>query len=307
MSSPRKHHYLPQFYLKGFSNNRISIYQMVKSDCRNFKCNIKDAAAIRDFHVIDEEVDDPQLIERRIAEVESDLSRHYSSFLMNGIKSADEDVYACLLLLSFLRVRVPAFKSHIENSLLDIVRQNLEPVIIEGGLIIEPADIEIEIKNWAIVQEMMSLAAEFADFNVLNNMRLSIINAPLGKIFVTSDQPVSIFHEEAWESSLGFGPSSQNVEIILPLSSGKVLKLDHVSGRNQEYTATPDEVMEINRRTIVMANEYVFAAEVTEELKNLVACCSEVKCGFLLERIANKSGNYQLHSFKAVGPRKDVK
>jgi hypothetical protein len=77
MSSPRKHHFLPQFYLRGFSTNRDGIFQIEKQQGRYYGCKIKDIAAIRDYHKLDgKETSDPQYFEKKLAELEGIQAEH---------------------------------------------------------------------------------------------------------------------------------------------------------------------------------------------------------------------------------------
>lgn len=66
MSDPRKHHYLSQFYLRGFSSDRSSLFQIEKRSGKHYGCRIKDVAAIRDYHDIDaDDVADPYAINNK--------------------------------------------------------------------------------------------------------------------------------------------------------------------------------------------------------------------------------------------------
>src|SRR6058998_3328586 len=105
MSEPRKHHYLPQFYLRGFSANGKSILQIEKQTLRKYMCSIGDAAAIRDYHELDDpSYEDTNALEKSLAAIESKLATAVSRAIAVGIATAD--IHAKLVeFVSLMRVR----------------------------------------------------------------------------------------------------------------------------------------------------------------------------------------------------------
>ncbi len=122
MSKPRKHHYLPQFYLRGFSNDGKSVCQIEKDSSRSYMCSIRDTAAIRDYHELDgPDYEDANALEKGLAEIEGQLAVAVAHAIEAGI--ATSKTHARLVeFVSLMRVRVPAFKAHIERSVGEVVR-----------------------------------------------------------------------------------------------------------------------------------------------------------------------------------------
>ena len=107
MTQPRKHHFLPQFYLRDFSQDQRSIFQIDKSTGKHYSCQIKDTAAIRDFHEIDADgVEDPHSLEKLLAKIESELADQLRAFLKDGVSNTTA-LHEVIGLLSMLRMRVP--------------------------------------------------------------------------------------------------------------------------------------------------------------------------------------------------------
>src|SRR4051812_34256729 len=77
MTTARRHHYVPQFYLRGFSPPRKKVRQVVVFD-RNrrapFQSPIANIAAERDFNQIDVEGLDPNAFEEAMARIEGELA-----------------------------------------------------------------------------------------------------------------------------------------------------------------------------------------------------------------------------------------
>lgn len=312
MSQPRKQHFLPQFYLRGFSLDGRGIYQIEKASGKYYGCQIKDTAAVKDFHVLDyEDVEDPHALEKRLADLEGMLSEHMSRLLSEGVENREATMYT-LQLLSVMRLRVPAFKEHIERSFPSTIRRVAERMEREGRLPKPPPGLEellkvenlnISILNWKSMEVIFKIASSDDALSILYSMRARLYSAPPGMAFATSDQPVALFHPAAKEYPQGVGMNTAGVQITLPLSSGKLLRLDHHRGPHENKLATPAEAREFNRRTIAMADRYVFAPSPTKELIGLCEATSRVRAGFIFDDFDYKGGFVQLQRYIAVGPQ----
>lgn len=110
MSDPRRHHYLPRFYLAGFTdkNTRDSrLFVVDKSTGRQFSSSPADAAHQRDFFRIEGDDGDPFELERKLAETEAEISPflvnvHQTKTLPNA-KGLDR----LLQLIAMIKTRVP--------------------------------------------------------------------------------------------------------------------------------------------------------------------------------------------------------
>lgn len=115
MSVPRKHHYVQQFYLRGFSEDGKSICQIEKPGGRAYTCSISDAAATRDYHEIDQPGSkDPHIVEKRLADIETQLSLVLASIIRSGITTSEVRV-KLMEFVSLTRFRMPAFKAFVEE------------------------------------------------------------------------------------------------------------------------------------------------------------------------------------------------
>ena len=313
MSTPRKHHFLPQFYLRGFSVDRGSLFQIVKKSGKYYPSQIKDTAAIRDFHELDhEDVRDPNAFEKALAGVEGELAKRLQLLLSDGVGNR-EALSGSVQLLSQLRMRVPAMKRHIEQSFPSSIRVIAEALERSGKMPTPPEGFEeqlrvknlrIEIRNWKCLEIMFNMATDDAHLKPLNSMRATLLHAPFGSAYITSDQPVSFFHPTAPDSLCGVGPVTPGVQITFPLSSRALLRLDNESGENASRVALSAEVREFNRRTVLMAQEYIFAAEAPEKYLDLIARNRSICAGFQFDDFRRGGGLVQVHRFVAIGPAK---
>lgn len=313
MSQPRKQHYLPQFYLRGFSLDGRGIYQIEKETGRYYGSQIKDTAAVKDFHVIDYEgVEDPHALEKRLADMEGELSKHMGSLLKDGVENQEALMYT-LQLLSVMRLRVPAFKEHIEASYPSSIRKIAERLERDGKLPKPPPgleeklkveNLEISILNWKAMELIFKIAGSDDVLSILYGMRATLYSAPPGMSFATSDQPVAIFHPRVEDFPHGVGLDIHGVQITLPLSSGKLLKLDHGRTSHENRVASPEEVYEFNRRTVAMSSRYVFASAPMREILDLCEETRGIRAGFVFDDFEQANGFVQLQRFIALGPRR---
>lgn len=312
MAQPRKHHFLPQFYLRGFSSDRSNIWQVEKQSGRSFGSPIKDAAAIRDFHEIDSDsVADPHAIEKRLAEIEGELANHLRDFLSDGFGNEDTLIQV-VSLITMLRMRVPAMKRHIESSQREYIRSTGKLLRDVGEIPPPPAGLEeildfdnltITIANWRTLELMFQGAGDMRAIEILANMRITLYLAPLGCEFITSDQPVALFHPTIKPNDpIGVGLLSDGVEISVPLSRNKLLLFDRMSGSHRTAVATGEELAEFNRRTIVMAERFIYSAYCPASLVASVLAEKDSSAGFVFETKPHGGSFIQVHRFVPVQP-----
>lgn len=311
MSQPRKQHYLPQFYLRGFSLDGRGLHQIEKITGKHYGCQIKDAAAVKDFHELDYEgVEDPHALEKRLADMEGEFAKHLANVLADGIENEEARVYT-VQLLSLMRLRVPAFKEHIEASYPSSIRKIAElmerdgrfpPVPPEHAEALQVKNLKFSVLNWKAMDLIFRLAGSEKLLAILYGMRSTLYAAPPGMSFITSDQPVALYHPAASEMPYGIGPEVKGVEITLPLSSRKLLRLDHANPIHADQVALPKQVVEFNRRTAAMARRYVFVASHPENYAELVHATRNVKAGFVFDDLDHGDGLVQVQRYIALGP-----
>ncbi len=106
----RKHHYVPQCYLKGFARNRNKKSQLYVVDSklkRAFVTSPLNVAAERDFNRIEIDGEDPNLIESSCAEFEAKLAPALVRMDDRGDFPDDDDRASILELVAILAVRNP--------------------------------------------------------------------------------------------------------------------------------------------------------------------------------------------------------
>jgi hypothetical protein len=313
MSEPRKHHYLSQFYLRGFSVDGRSVYQIEKRRGRAYLSSIRDTAAIRDYHELDySDADDPNVVEKELARVETMLAEGLKEAIQSGIVRP-ETHRRIIELVALLRVRVPAFKASIEAFLQNVVRSAGMMLERKGELPTPPKGYEdllrmdnlsITISNWKVLEFMFKIAADRRLFDLFAGMRPVVLRAREGAVFMTCDQPVALFHPTAaLADAYGVGLADPAIEVSVPLSSRVLLFLSWPTATSTQATdreATDEEVAEFNRRTVVMADSFVFAPAASQWALEATARYNHCSAGFELDLLDGGSDFLHLARFRPV-------
>lgn len=280
MSEPRKHHYLPQFYLRGFSRNGRGLYQIEKATQRPIGCAISGVAAIRDYHRWDDDgTPDQYALEKSLSKVEDILASALAEVVER--REMGRTQHARMIeLLSLLRMRIPAMKESIEASLIAMLKTTAIMMERHGQLPPPPpgyeeqckaANLKYEVSNWKVLKHMFKLASAEELLNKYYSMSPTLVIAPDGAAFVTSDQPVAVYNPKAKHSDhYGANIIDPLSEITLPLSERLLLLLTWREKYDQVATASIEDVSEYNRRVVIMARSYVFSSTNEQSVLDLV-------------------------------------
>ncbi len=319
MSISRKHHYLPQFYLERF---RLSpkvgkyshIHRIEKTACPSAsKPAIKDTGCMRDYHTLDydNEENDHCTVETNLSKIETQQSLLIDSICNNDcISEGQKDSLAEFI--TSLRYRVPAFKRYMIEFLKNSAGNMFDILMRSGTLPKPPPEIEdlikesgsdclsIEISNWISLQFMLKLIYDSNDASILKKMNCQLLNAPSDCYFITCDSPVALYHSD-YDSirPYGVGLMSKNVEVTFPLSKQHIVRYSMKDYDKSKYI-TEEDVLEYNRRTIIMSDREIYSSEVNQELFDMITLNHDIKTGFMLDNIKYQEGAIQLSRFIPV-------
>jgi hypothetical protein len=109
---------------------------------------------------------------------------------------------------------------------------------------------------------MFKLATDADLIKIMMDMHYELIEAPAGELFLTSDQPVALFSPSATTTDVyGAGLADRDIELTFPLTKQLLLKLSWANSGPERRVASVTELDELNRRTVIMADLRLFAAE----------------------------------------------
>jgi len=288
-----RHHYVPRFYLEGFTAGDPSMLWVYDKDTgRRWKASTRDAGLETHYHSItrDDGTRDSETIESAFAEFESDSAPALRAIRAGELLSGDDRAQ----LAAFIAVqmtRVPLARRHTETIARMVGEAAARPILkaqLEGPpdqqwestkLMLEelralglPAlrveDIMVEPKREIMLAGVISapaLAQLFYD------MTWAILPAKGRHSFVTSDNPLV---SGPASSSPGVGLASSNAVVVFPLSSTRCLFANWKHGRRQwnvpRSKVSEAMVVALNKRVIAGALRFVYSDQDSDGLGRLV-------------------------------------
>ena len=215
----KKHHYVPQSILRGFSSDKpqTQIYVFDKAKMRSFTSRIYDAGCENQFNTV--EVDGQTVSFEGLFQINDDqLSRLLNAIRSNGSLAhlTSEDRVALSEVVAAQIVRTKMVRTTMRS-----ITQQLSESLREAG--INPED--VDCFSIPTDQEIRRAAlASFLDLQgiigSLQEKRLILIRNSDSKVFWISDNPVVL------QNSFPYGEIGLNapgIEIYFPISSDMVL------------------------------------------------------------------------------------
>lgn len=268
-NTPRRHHYVPQHYLKAFTESESEyLWVFDKDKDKVYSTGTKNAAVERDFYELISITgeSDKAILEGFFSEQVEAPSISAIDKVRSGQKPSKQDKEQIAYYILSLIHRVPAGKKRLENAthkaserVLRNTHQQFEELtgIIPERLIEKQKQEAIDILEW--YKENPPLESLVPDretsrvIPVLVAMNWKFLKAPDHYHFLTCDNPV-YFHRS---SGLSSG------EFTFPF--GRHLALWGKNGINTEdcsfQRARREWVREVNRRTISNSTRFIFSSK----------------------------------------------
>jgi hypothetical protein len=195
-NQPRKHHYVPQFYLAAFTDSGTvdgNLHVIDTTRLKTWVSKPKDAAHQRDFHEVDVGPEsDPMGVEKILGQFEGRWSTVLRSVLELRALPADNAFADLMIFIAFMAVRVPRIRETISNFLEEVRRKEefarkcLEQQGHQVGATTD--DFEAFDQTWH-VQQMVRLAIGLAPLLSLRHWNLWIAEDQAPDL-ICSDSPV---------------------------------------------------------------------------------------------------------------------
>jgi hypothetical protein len=319
MSIPRKHHYLPQFYLENFkiqtqSGKKPHIWQIEKNgEQKHYNPAIENTGCIRDYHSLDySEGSDHKTIETLLSRIESDQKAIVDA-VCSEKEITSEQIRPLAEFTSLMRYRVPSFAKHIETQLKAIVLDTMKTLYFAGELERPPKElldkfktegidktVKVDISNWKIISHMFQIGLSEESINLLARLSYQIYTTDESNVFITSDNPVALFYPDYKSiQPYGVGIAFKGAELTLPLSPKVLIRIGRDLPQGS-FAATPKEVAEFNRRTMTMAEKYVFADRYENILLDQIKSVSNIFAGFTFDNLFHGDGSVFITRFIPV-------
>lgn len=319
MSIPRKHHYLPQFYLEGFKilpqkGKKPHIWQIEKiGEQKHYNSAITDTGCIHNCHSLDyEQEPDHKSIESFLSTIEAKQAE-LVQLIIDSKDMKHFQIAELAAFISLMRYRIPAFASYVETSHKKIVLDSFKIMYQAGKFPSPPKEIQqmfeskgidgtlnIKISNWKIVEKILEIGLSSESISMLSQLNYQIYSTMEPDIFITSDNPVALFHPNYEDlKPYGVGLAIKGVELTFPLNSNTLVVAGHHL-KPGYYFANHNQVNEFNRRTIIMAENYIFSNKIGTELKNYINDLKDYFAGFTFDNLYYGKGSVFVSRFIPV-------
>lgn len=319
---PRKHHYLPQFYLKGFTGAEERLFQCDRHSGKLATVGIGDAAAKKDFHRFEEPSVahpwfDPNAAEKMFAQIEgiqADALRRALAdpTLLETQPQLRAEILGFLQMMFF---RVPKVHEMLKNSTAKALEASIKVMEKNGGMDGMPEDLKRQLngrsildvvrpkpKNWYLVLNMVRLGNSRDLYKLLWPRNIAILVAQGFRGFIAGDAAVAIYDPRAGRTAWKMaGFASPTAEFSFPLSSRMLLLLGHDIPPGVA-TVSDDEVRQFNRRTIVWSERFLFAETFDAVTLRDAMELTERQAGFSAENLEVTDGIYTISSMDPIHP-----
>lgn len=289
MAEARRHHFVSQCYLKGFTHNGTKegrLFVINVTDGASFETKPLKVAVERDFNAVEGR---PQgELESKISEIESDLGAALDRVIKKRSIENCHDWHAVLKLFAFFAVRNPRFRNSLsefaaetskialgislstrerwaahvskmkaagvlDRSLPDIDYEQVKKFFDSGEY-----DIAIP-RGYLIRQEFESIDVVLKTM-VARNWTLISAEAETGG-FITTDHPVCLTNGDGAPSSFQqpIGHGTKGSALIVPISKN-LLAIGTFAGPSAVIRATRLQVALLNATVTLFAERQIYAA-----------------------------------------------
>ncbi|XKO55426.1 DUF4238 domain-containing protein [Lysinibacillus fusiformis] len=266
----RRHHYVPQFYLKGFLDDRVtpphepSIWVYDKQLDTLKKKGTKKIAELNGYY-------DLKLITGEITTAVEDFfdkkieipSTSILKKILNQTLLTDEERIQFSYFIYFSLARVPNFLNYMtwfyRNN--DKLNFNLKTSTETSKLV----DDTLSFEGLTTLELMIEMSEIFVSIIYRMNWQFHI--APQNKHFLTSDNPVILNDPSSKKIQPTFmGWNNPNIHLTFPLDSTMCLRATWGRKRKTYIKASPTFMRAVNFRTSFFATRYVFSSRPIEPL-----------------------------------------
>jgi hypothetical protein len=270
MAIPRRHHYLPQFYLQGFTKppngkkqGLLRVVDFFSGNC--FFSSPKDVANIRDYYTIESPDGEPDpIIETQVfGQIDGQAATIIREIVSRRALPMGGEWAALCRFVASLDTRIPRFRQmtyqiaqvYDDLQLLakgGLTKDDVQRIQQEGG---KEAEVD-QVEHIAMMLDQIRQISEVA-----MQMTPHLLFAPIDTPFITSDSPIFKFDKDekrrvAQLESVGW--ITKEVEVTVPLSKGCCLVLDW-TGRPRFMDGDRFMVANCNRLRAYASYQYLFA------------------------------------------------
>jgi len=290
MSKPKRHHYISQFYLAGFTSDgtkegKIYCFDLIKKECRT--TNVKEVGFEKYFNRIDAENLSEDFLEKEISKFESHTAEVFKKILYDkDLPKSENEKRILFEFIATLAMRNPSIRKSFDevkkNLILSIIQFYLSDEKTWDSYKKKAADDGVkgvenlpysEAKRIFIDTEwnMISHNNDFIKIelpsveritNLLSYRKWTLFEASNSSYyFITSDRPVKLFWNDSKlnEGNIGPGFAMKKSELYFPISK-QFLLLGSFEKEYPKIFATDEMVASFNTFQFYDKNRNLFSS-----------------------------------------------
>jgi hypothetical protein len=283
----RKHHFVPEFYLAGFTASGSKgdyLYAFDQVTLKQWKARPAERAHQRDFYRIDLPGVPPDAIERAFAEFEGLAAPVINRMTATLTMPSGRDFSILMNLVAWLAVKVPGVRSTITDAVNRVGQQVLRLMVstperwhtileraradgveLGGGLDYESMKVAIEggqfqvsvgNRNW-FIRQILSMMDAILPYLVTRRWSILVPEDDAG-YFICSDRPVTLVWSTDDRQRIPPGFGMRDTQVTMPLTKTIAL-LGEFQGTPKTAKIGRLGVAGLNSRTAMYAERCLYA------------------------------------------------
>lgn len=272
-------HFINEGYQKNFTDSNGQVWVLNESD-KIFNTIPKNVFKEKHFYTINIKgfPGNPLIVEKNLCQIEGDFANVVNNKINKGLNLKDLDKVAITLFISAMFNRTKASRENIKKFLEEIVsdHDNRPPLsekeektaaatYISSENSVSYEELKEGLKNFSSWHSLSTLNTTFNLVDYILQMKWTLFKAPIGKTFVSSDNPISmrspnrekLYGRGAFGSRAGI--KHLDTEIVFPISSDYVLHLSWNRDKPNNMIATEKQYNELLKR-IVNTSKTIFGS-----------------------------------------------
>ena len=288
----RNHHYVPQFYLRGFLDSNLrgeGLHVIDKMDRRHFVSTPRRVAWERDFNRVNIPGQPIDEVEKLFAEIDGEVNRVLKEVVENATLPEGADMETLTYFIALLYRRNPQIRNHIGNCETTVIKQMARALFFRPERyesyrqqqraagkelpkyetmkqFVESEDYDIEYEHGHHLKYELK-TIDNAVFPLLSRRKWSLFIAEEGASdFVCSDRPVALISigdpPENPDHPYNFGGpglAHSDTELTVPLNSRMTLFATFET-LPDVYTVDDKVIANVNIRTILSAARQIYCS-----------------------------------------------
>lgn len=289
LATKANHHYIPQFYLRGFSasaGRQARVFTFDNETKKSFTTLVRNVGSKRHFNRVDASGVDPNHVEDGMAEIEAEIAPHLRQVIKAQKFPSAAHFNSIMNLMALLSVRNPRMRGVMSGFQIDVVERimglsvsseeiwesqmqrmrddgvppNSEISYEEAKKFCEAGDYEILIDQTHLIQQELNMIEPVLE--QLSNRNWCFVVAPEGASFITSDDPTALDWKEQPDQPIPYSPGHglMNTTVSFALSS-EVALVGVFEDAPEKLNYVADQVTSLNTNIVRRSQKQIYARD----------------------------------------------